>query len=69
MITSRGFKAAPPHLSRQRAAASAILAFDLVRDGAVTDANGFTPFYIRKPQAERMQKDKGKGEEKGLVIE
>ena len=39
----------------QRAASAACLAVKLAREGKTTDCGGFTPFYLRQSQAERMR--------------
>lgn len=47
------FSFAPAHLSRQRAAALAVLGQKYYRAGKTVQAADFRPFYLRKSQAER----------------
>ncbi len=44
---------APPHVSRQRAAAVGIRAWDYIREGKVQSAREYAPVYLRLSQAER----------------
>lgn len=47
------FSFAPAHLSRQRAAAVAVLGGKYYREGKMVQAAGYKPIYLRKSQAER----------------
>ena len=47
---------APPHLSRQRAAAVAARGLELFREGKTVDAAAEAPEYYRVSQAERERK-------------
>jgi len=57
-IVEKGYLTAPPHLSRQRAAAVATLAVKFAVDGKAVSPDKFSPFYIRKPQAQRVLEEK-----------
>jgi tRNA threonylcarbamoyladenosine biosynthesis protein TsaB len=52
---------APPHLMYQRAGAAAWLAWKKAESGHVIDAADLAPFYLRKPQAERMKEAREAG--------
>lgn len=47
---------APEHLSYQRAASCAVLAYKMLQSGANTSPNEVTPMYIRDSQAEQAKK-------------
>lgn len=51
---------APAHLSRQRAGAVGMRAFDYIREGRTESAAEHAPVYLRKSQAERELLAKGK---------
>lgn len=53
---------APPHLSRQRAGAVAVLAQKLFREGKALPAAEYAPIYLRQSQAERERIRREKGE-------
>ncbi len=57
---------APPHLSRQRAAAVGALALTYAPGEHSSDAAGHRPIYLRKSQAERVREET---EKKGLISE
>jgi len=57
-IEKNGFFVAPSHLNRQRAAAVAALAMQYALNKKTIAPDGFTPLYIRKPQAERVLEEK-----------
>ncbi len=50
-----GYEFAPPHMSRQRAAALGVLAMEYYRMGRIETADAHRPEYLRKSQAERMR--------------
>ena len=60
------YRIAPPHLSRQRAGALAVLAAQYLREGKTVPAAEHAPDYLRLSQAERerMEKEQREGMEK-----
>ena len=50
---------APAHMSRQRAGAVGMRAFDYIREGKLETAADHAPVYLRKSQAERELEAKG----------
>lgn len=54
---------APPHLSRQRAAALAALGAEYYQKRLFTSADEMRPFYLRKSQAEREKEERAAREE------
>ena len=51
---------APAHMSRQRAGAVGMRAFDYMREDRIETAAQHAPVYLRKSQAERELLAKGK---------
>lgn len=52
---------APPSLNMQRASSIASIALSRLKKGEVDDYMSFTPFYLRKSQAEREYESRHKG--------
>ncbi|MBR0399151.1 MAG: tRNA (adenosine(37)-N6)-threonylcarbamoyltransferase complex dimerization subunit type 1 TsaB [Eubacterium sp.] len=52
------YRIAPPHLSRQRAGALAVLAAQYLREGRTVPADEHVPDYLRLSQAERERMEK-----------
>ena len=44
---------APAHMNRQSAGAVAVAAYELYKQGHVSNGDDFAPDYLRKSQAER----------------
>ena len=49
---------APPHMSRQRAAAVGSLGLEMLQEGITVEAERFAPFYLRVSQAERERAER-----------
>ncbi|MCL2853449.1 MAG: tRNA (adenosine(37)-N6)-threonylcarbamoyltransferase complex dimerization subunit type 1 TsaB [Defluviitaleaceae bacterium] len=61
-IISRGHDAAPDSMHHVHASSVGLLALDMLRDGYTPlRYDAFTPFYLRKPQAERELEAKCQG--------
>ena len=56
------FRIAPPHMSRQRAGALAVLAAQYLREGKVQTAEEHGPDYLRLSQAERERRERMQAE-------
>ena len=59
-ITNHGHCVAPPNQHHVRASSVGLLALDMLESGYEPQRyDAFTPFYLRKPQAERELEEKG----------